>query len=264
MKKTYLLIVLGAFLVSCSSDDDSTNGNNNPDQSYFPSEQGKYWVYDVNSNVMNGRDSLFVTNDTLINSTTYKKLKTKEEFPFGFFSNSLRNNAIRQSDGKTYLSGAVGFNISEDLPLSLPINDFVIFDENATENQQLGSINGTLQQEVQGYNLGLTYTLSAKAKAPISSFTSGPQTYTNVKPVEITLNLGINVTTEIAGFPITFPLMSQQNVVVSTQYYAQGIGVVKTSTNLSYQLSEIPVVQLPIPTTGSEQQDEVLVKYSTE
>jgi len=260
MKKTFLLIALGLFIVSCSSDDDSNN-NDNTSTSYFPSNEGNYWVYDVNSDIMDGRDSLYIANDTLINSNTYQKLRTKN-LPFGFFSNSLRNNAVKESEGKIFVTGAVGFNISEDIPLSLPINNFVVFDQNAADNQQLGAINGIIQQEIEGYTLEFSYSLTSKAKTSIATFTSGTETYTNVKPVEITVNLSINIKTEFAGLPITFPLMTSQNVVVSTQYYAPEIGVVKTITDLSYELTQIPNIELPIPQSGSEHQEEILVDYS--
>jgi len=260
MKKTFLLIALGLFIVSCSNDDDSNN-NDNTSTSYFPSNEGNYWVYDVNSDIMDGRDSLYIANDTLINSDTYQKLETKN-LPFGFFSNSLRNNAVKDSGGKIFVTGAVGFNISEDIPLSLPINNFVVFDQNAANNQELGTISGTMEQEIEGYTLEFSYSLTSKAKADIPTFTSGTETYTNIKPVEITVNLSINVKTEFAGLPITFPLMTSQNVVVSTQYYAPEIGVVKTITDLSYELTQIPNIELPIPQSGSEHQEEILVDYS--
>lgn len=247
-------------MISCSNDD-SSNNSSNTSTTYFPSTQGNYWMYDVDSDIMDGRDSLFIANDTLIHSDTYQKLKTKN-LPFGFFSNSLRNNAVKETGGKIFVTGAVGFNISEDIPLSLPINDFIVFDQNAADNQKLGTISGTMQQEIEGYTLEFKYTLTSKAKGAVSNFTSGLETYTNVKPVEIVVNLIINVKTEFAGLPVTFPLMTSQNVVVSTQYYAPQIGVVKTITNLSYELTQIPNIELPIPQSGSEHQEEILVDYS--
>lgn len=268
MKKTYLLLILGAFFVSCSSDDDNNNnnGNNNPSGAFIPSATGNYWVYDVESTTMSGRNSLYITGDTIIDSKSYKKLKSKEAVAYGFFSNALNNNGIRQADGKTYLSGTAGLSFSEELPFNLSVSDFVIFDENAPENQQLATLSGTLSQEVEGFDVEFNYTLTSKAKAAISSFTSGTEQYSNVKPVEITLNLGINVTIQLDGIPIplTYPIMSPQNVVVSTQYFAQGIGAVKTTTDINYNINEISGFELPIPQAGSEHQEEVLVDYSIE
>ena len=266
MKKTYLLGILTAFIVSCSSDDNGNgNGNNNPSGSSIPIAQGNYWVYDVQSSTMlNGRDSLYVSGDTVINNTTYSKLKTKEALAYGFFSNALNNNGVRHADGKTYLSGTAGLAITEQLPFDIAVSDFIIFDENAQDNQQLATVSGTIDQEIEGYDIEINYTLSSKSKAAISNFTSGEEQYESVKPVEITLNMNIDITFQVPGIPIplTFPLMAEQNVLVSTQYYAQGIGVVKSVTDINYNLAELPDIELPIPQSGSQHQEEVLVDYN--
>lgn len=267
MKKIYLLGLLSAFMISCSSDDNGDNGgNNNPSGTFIPTSQGNYWVYDVQSTSLSGRDSLYVAGDTVINNNSYKKLKTKEPLAYGFFSNTISNNGIRQENGKTYLSGTAGLNIAEGLPFDLEISDFVIFDVNASDNQQLASTTGTLSQEIEGYTVTFDYTLTSKAKAAISNFTSGTEQYSSVRPVEITLNMGISITVTVPGIPIpiTFDLMQPQNVVVSTQYYAEGIGAVKNITDINYSLSELPDIELPIPQSGSEHQEEILVDYNVE
>lgn len=264
MKKTYLLGLIAVFIVSCSSDDNGGENQNQPGGSFIPTEQGNYWVYEVQSSTISGRDSLYVAGDTLINNKEYKKLKNKEAIAYGFFSNALNNNGIRHADGKTYLSGNAGLNISEDLPIDLAVSDFIVFDENATDNQQLSSVDGSLSQEIEGYTVALNYKLTSKAKAVIVSFTSGGEQYSNIKPVEIRLNMGITINTTIQGFPISFPLMSSQDVAVSTQYYAQGIGVVKSITDINYNLAELPGIELPIPQSGSEHQEETLVDYNVE
>lgn len=261
----YLFIALAALAASCSNDDNNNNGNNNPDGngSYIPSEQGNYWVYDVENDMLDGRDSVYIANDTIINSLTYTKIKTKNQ-PLGFFSNALNNNAIRHADGKTYLTGTAALGFAEELPLDLSLNDFIVFDDNASDNQTLSSINGTLNQQMEGFDISFKYTLSSKSKATVTSVPAGAETYSNVKPVEITLNLEINITVQIDGFPIpvTYPLLPAQNVLVSTQYYAQGIGAVKSVTEMNYQLSQIPGMELPIPQSGQQHITEILAKYN--
>lgn len=261
MKKIYLLFAISTFIASCSSDDNNNGNTGESSETYIPLSDNNYWVYNVESSFMSGRDSLYVANDTLINNKTYEKLKVKEP-AYGFFSNALNNNGIRHDNGKTYLSGTTGLYFSDDLPFNIAVNDFMIFDINATENQQLASVSGTFQQEVQGFTLTFNYTLSSKAKSSISSFTSGDKQYNNVRPVEITLNVAINA--YIPNFPISYPILPSQNVAVSTQYYAQGIGAVKTITDINYTLSQIPGIELPIPQSGSEHQEETLVKYGVD
>lgn len=264
MKKTYLLLILSLFIISCSSDDD--NGNNtptSPSNTFLPSDIGNYWVYDVQSTAISGRDSLYVANDTIIGGNTCQKLKTKKQ-PIGFFSNALNKNAVRYADGKIYLTGAAGLDFSENLPINIAVSNFVIFDQNANENTELGNVSGTLEQEIEGFKIKFNYKLTSRAKATLASFTSGQENYSNVKPVEIILNL--EITAGIAGFPIAFPLLKPQNVVVSTQYYVENIGVVNATTDINYELEEIPLpdFQLPIPQSGTEHQVETLVKYNVQ
>ncbi|PZR21873.1 MAG: hypothetical protein DI539_06915 [Flavobacterium psychrophilum] len=263
MKRIYLLGALATFTVSCSNDDNNGN-NNNPSENYLPLAEGNYWVYDVQGTSMNGRDSIYFYGDTVINNTTYKKVKSKDPIATGFFSNALNNNGIRYADGKTYLSGTAGLSLTEQLPFNLNVTDFIIFDVNAANNEQLSLTEGNITQEVDGYTLIFDYKLSSKAKAPIANFTSGNEQYTHVMPVEITLNLKIQVATTFQGFPITVTLMEPQNVLVSTQYYAEGIGAVKSSNDISYNLAELPGFELPIPQSGTEHQEEVLVDYKVE
>jgi hypothetical protein len=265
MKKTYLLFILSLFIVSCSSDDDNGNNNNPtpPSNTFLPSDIGNYWVYDVQSTAISGRDSVYVANDTVINGSTFQKIRTKKQ-PVGFFSNALNKNAIRYADGKIYLTGAAGLDFAENLPINIAVSNFVIFDQNANENTELGSVSGTLEQEIEGFKIKFNYKLTSKAKATLATYTSGQQNYNNVRPVEIILNL--EITAGVAGFPIAFPLLKPQNVVVSTQYYAENIGVVGTTTDITYELEEIPLpdFQLPIPQSGTEHQVETLVDYNVQ
>jgi ABC-type lipoprotein export system ATPase subunit len=79
----------------------------------------------------------------------------------------------------------------------------------------------------------------------------------------VILSLKATSTTVIPGttIPITLVLLSQQDVITSTQYYAKNIGMVYADTNLSYQLNSLPNVDLPIPTSGSQNVKEYLDTY---
>ena len=78
------------------------------------------------------------------------------------------------------------------------------------------------------------------------------------------LNLKITTTQTIGGFPVTVTVLSPQDVVTSTQYYAKGIGMVHTNTNITYQLQEFPGVTFPFPSSGSQTQQEFLDTYVAE
>lgn len=269
--KTKILTALAfvSVLFSCSSDDNqviNTNdpGNTGPTTNYLPLTTGNFWTYKVVGNGVTQRDSLYVGNDTVINTKTYKKLKTLNQ-PIGFYSNSLHNNGLRIEGPSLLLSGTVGLNIGNALPINLSLSDFVMFKENAMANDQLSSVSGIIDQTFQGYPVKLEYTMKTTAMETLPSFVSDNHTYSDVKKVKTILNLKVSTTVTIPGIPIAIPvtIMNPQDVVVSYQYYSKNIGMVYDNTTISYQLQDLSAygITLPIPQSGSQVQDEFLDTY---
>lgn len=265
--KPRLLIAFALFsvLFSCSSDDNSETVN---ETNYLPLKSGNFWTYKVIGNNVSERDSLYVGNDTVINAKTYKKFKTLNQ-PFGFFSNSLRNNGLRKDGVSLLLSGSAGLNLGAVFPIDLSLNDFIIFKENASLNEQLSAVSGIIEQDFQGYPLKLEYTMTSTAMEALPSFTTQEgKNYSDVRKIKTTLNLKISTTVTIPGipFPLTVVIMNPQNVVVSYQYYSKNIGMVYANTTISYQLQDLSQygVTLPIPQSGSQIQDEFLDTYKAD
>ncbi|AWH85862.1 hypothetical protein HYN59_12445 [Flavobacterium album] len=261
----FLLLSLGFFTASCSSDDSNNNTTGNI-TNFLPQANGNYWVYDVaGENLGSGRDSLYIANDTVIGSNTYKKLKTKF-LPNGFFSGALSNNAMRVAGDELIVSGEVTIPFSQDFPISISITDFTIFKEGASANAMLDQVDGTISQTYQNYPLDFDYTLTTTAKGDLATYSVNGHNYTNVKKVETALQLKISTTLDIQGFPLTITILPEQNVLTSTQYYAEGIGVVHVTSDFQYQLDETSpfTSQLPVPASASEHQEEVLDDYNVE
>ena len=259
--KLFFIVFTIAILTSCSSDN-SSGGTSTAD--YLPLTDGNYWTYDVSTvgQTTSNRDSLYVANDTVINTKTYKKMKTLN-IPFGFYSNSLRNNGVRKENDAIYMTGNAGLNLGAVLPIDLSVSDLMIFKESATANQELGSVSGVINQDFQGYPLVMNYTMKTTALETLPSFTAEDNTvYTDVKKVKITLNLKVSTTVTIPGIPIplTVALLNPQDVVISTQYYAKNIGMVYTNTVISYELQDFSQfgITLPIPQSGTQTQNESL------
>jgi hypothetical protein len=262
MKKItyFLFLATGLFLQSCSSDDDNTNATPEPEQNEFlPITENSYWVYDVQGpQSESGRDSVYVAGDTVINTVTYTKIKAKSQ-PLGFFSNALTSGGIRKDGTKLMVSGILSVDYLEGFPLDLALTDFVVFDENATANTPLSSVSDVLEVEYESLPITASYTLATTAKETLPTYTAGGVTYTNVKRVETTLQLQITINTMF-----TVDILPSQNVVTSSQYYAEGIGMVHTITDFSYELEETLGNMFPIPLSGSEHQEEVLSTYHNE
>jgi len=260
MKTTFLSLFSFIFLLSsCSPSDDNSSTDAVTD--YFPLESSNYWVYDITgTDNLLGRDSLYVANDTVINAKTYKKFKTAI-LPIGFYSNSLNNNGLRKEGNKLLLSGGAGFAFADALPVALTLDDFIVFQEDATANQQLSSVSGTINQDFQGFPLKIDYILKSTAVATLPTFISPDQTvYEDVKTVRTTLTLTIS-TEFLPG--IFIPVLATQDVVNSLIYFAPNIGVVYTNSNVSYELGEI-AAQLQIPASFSENSEEILDTYLVE
>lgn len=269
MKKIYLLLSASIILASCSGDDstDNTGNNNNVSTADFlPLADGNYWVYKVENSQGQSRDSLYISGNINANGNTYKKFTTLNP-PTGLFTNAIYNDGIRKDGDKLLLTGNAEFGFSEEFSLNIPITDFMILKENAAANQQLGTASGTVTQQYSGYDVKFEYTLSAKNMQDYATYAVGPQIYTNVKQVETTLNLKVTAMADIPGIGIVpVQIMNPQNVVVSNQYFADGIGVVFVTSDVNYTLQDFSAISftLPIPQSASEHQEEKLAHYIAE
>lgn len=265
MKKILQYLALGLLLASCSTDDDATiNDPHLPGPSeYLPLRHGNYWVYDTQSPQFNGRDSLYTANDIIINGTAYTTFRTSA-LPTGFFSAALSGNSVSTADGKLTVTGGTSIAFTEDLPFDIAITDFVIFDANATPNTTLSTTTGTVEQPAaDGITIKINYGLSSVAQSSVASYTTPDgTTYTNVKVMQ--MRLTIEVLAVIDAFNFQIPVMEDQQVLTSTQYYAENIGAVYVETDINYELQDLSLlnIELPIPPTGSEHQVEVLTEYN--
>jgi hypothetical protein len=255
--KLLLAITFLSVLISCSNDSNITSDTN-----FMPLSIGNYWKYNVVSNAQTQRDSLYIVRDTTINSKVYKKFKTKNN-PNGFFSNSLNKNGLRREGSALLLTGTMALDFGVGVPINLNLVDYVIFNENATINQQLGTVSGTVNQTIQSYPMVVDYTLKSIAIESLASFTSNNHIYTDVKRVKTILNAKITTTFVVGGFPLPVTVLSAQDVVISNQYYSKNIGMVYTNTLINYQLNSLPGgINLPLPSSGSQTQDEYLTVYN--
>jgi hypothetical protein len=260
--KFLLLFAFLTFFLSCSTD--SNSGTDSiPQTNYFPLALRNYWKYRVLTNAVTQTDSLYVSNDTTINTKVYKKFKTRTT-PIGFFSNSMNKNAVRIDGLKLLLTGTVGFDFGAGLPINLSLSDYVIFQENATDNQELGSVSGVINQTVGNYPLVINYTLKTTNIESLPTFSSNGRVYTNVKKIKTVLNAKVTTSLTVAGipFPVVVSILDPQDVVTSYQYYSKNIGNVYTNTTINYRLNALPTgITLPLPTTGNQTQEEFLQTY---
>lgn len=261
MKKLpYFALFAFISLVSCSDDEGSSDG---PTSSFLPLTATSAWVYDVNLDGQTvGRDSLYVNGETTISGKTYQKLNTKE-MPTGFYTNALNNNNVRKEGDKLVITGATGLGLDEFFPVSIAVTDFVMFKENSGNNSELDAISGVIEQDLQGFPLKIDYNLKSVFKESLASFTvPGGESYTNVKVMKLVANL--KITTDylvpVINTSVTIAVLNPQDVIVSTQYYAEGVGMIYSKTDVNFTLNDFSQfnIELPIPQEGSSTVEEFL------
>ncbi|MCA1966924.1 MAG: hypothetical protein LDL23_09775 [Flavobacterium sp.] len=263
MKKSILFIFLSvsSIFISCSNDDEPENSNFN-----IPLVDGNYWTYDVDSEGIFSRDSLYIFGDIVINDKTYKKFQTKDDIATGFYSSSLRNNSVRKSGSKLLLSGNLSLAAGQSLPINLDLSltDFVIFNSNASNGQSLNSspVTGTIEQTYQDYPITINYSLQSYGGESLPTFTSPiGDIYENVKATKIKLNVTVTTVQTIGLFTIPITILSPQDLIISTIYTAENIGVVYVNTNTNYSINSDIADQFEIPVSGSQNQKEYLDLY---
>ena len=262
MKYLYFLAtILFVVTSSCSSDDSDTAVKAVPigttATSYFPLKSNNFWTYKTENISVNpvviGRDSMYVGNDSIINSITYKRMKTKS-LPTGFFCGALRNNGLRADGKQIKLSGDVSVNIGANLPVAFSVTDFVIFKENATALEKLATVSGTIINEtaLPGYPLTVSYTLSAKEDGSLPTLTSDGKEYTDIKKVKLILNVKVNA--QVGQFSVNVLSSEDQDVLISEQYYAKNHGLIKSETNISYSLNPLlaDLITIDFPLSSSQ------------
>lgn len=263
-----LIYYLGLFLIciSCSNSVVLDGGENTPEPVFtIPMNTGNWWTYNVVANGTTTRDSLYVSGDTLITPYTYKKFKAKNNLATGFYSSSLKNNAVRKENNTLFLTGSLTINQLQALPISfvLDLQNFIIFKSSAATNEMLSTKTGSFQQTVNNNPLTIDYTLTSLGGESFATFNSpNGTTYTDVKATKIVLNLKITSTQIISGFPVTITYLQPQDVMTSTLYIAKNIGMVYANTDTNYTIPQAVASQLGIPTTSSQNQKEFLHTFN--
>src|SRR5690606_16044923 len=117
------------------------------------------------------------------------------------------------------MSGAVGLGdiFGEGFDFEISLDDFVFFDESASQGQTLDSKSGSITiPYTQDVDLKVEYTISSKVGENYSNYTlTNGDSYDNVKSVTIAISAKITANMVISGFPISFVVLDTQEIVSS-------------------------------------------------
>jgi hypothetical protein len=279
-KHSILSIIALLFIFSCSEEEDSTdttsNNNTETQGDYFPSAVGNNWKYDV-TNTNNTTSDSFVNQDDLYvvtETATTLTLDVNDGLPAnGPIIGLLSSGTLTKTPTTLSVNGTLDLpaQIADLIDIEITLSNFVLFNSDANNNAQLASNTNTIVQDFNGYPLTITYQLISTALAFDENLSLNGTTYAKVLSSKMVLNLSLSTTVTVAGIPLPLVILEPQDVLVSTNYYADGIGLVQANSNNDYQISATTIaaleglgVTLPIPASASNTVLQQLIAYNLE
>lgn len=247
MKKiTYLLSLL--VLTSCSSDDDAPT-EIQTQSNYFPLVVGNQWNYSNTSEDYNGtsdsNETLNVEDEILVNNIEkYQLISTVEEANVSITS-ILSTGLVYKQNGKMFLSGNFNFSLEEEsnLPdLGIDFEDLVIYDENATQGSILFDLDeGITLPEFNNITISATIQIQSKSLGNLELLEVNGVTFEDVISSSITVKIGVTASAIVPPLPIpiTVAIFDNQEVIASTNYFANQVGLIKSETTLNIEFNDL-------------------------
>jgi len=259
IKTTSLFILfIATTIISCSSDETFiplAPGHVATNYNLLPLTVNNSWTYDVNTDtgtppVTNSTDIITADGTVIIDSKEYTDMSMSAGST-GIMSTMLDQNNLRNEGGITYMNGNFNFPLSQlgGSDIIIALDDTKIIDQNVADGTTLSTINGTTNQTIATFDLAITYTLTTIQREELTSHTVNSETYNNVIASDIIISA--TVTTNVGG--LNFTLLPQQDVYVIKNYYADGIGLIDSNANFTYNLADLSAlpVTIPIPETAT-------------
>ncbi|MCM5663339.1 hypothetical protein [Galbibacter mesophilus] len=262
-RSCYPLLVLFTtlVLVSCSSSESVSEDllEEIDNENYFPLEISNNWNYEVDGET-SGNDSLWVSKDTLIAGEIHYKIQANSP-KYGFLTNVLSDGLLHKTKNKLILNGS----FTDLFPgITIPLEDLVLLDVQNPVGNDMYKSTGNTTYTIGKYTIEANYDITSKTENIFKEFSFFNLEYNNVIKTSITVNMEATVSTTIEGFPITVPILVPQDVIISTQYFAPGVGIINNEASIEYELSNLDEVDLPldIPKRKSEVITQRITTYS--
>lgn len=280
MTKYNTLILLSVLvgLISCSDSDDSTSTGNEPvviTGDYFPSATNNTWVYSVdNTNSANSDFNFIDAVDSLVVSSATDNPFTvtannDSGIIYGSMNTFLTNGTLNKTASVLQMNSTFESPFQDLVDLNIMLNNMVLYDLNAAVNSTLYTESGSIDQSIQNIPTTITYTVTTANLGNSDSMTVAGETFTAITASTLTLNLSISVNLEVAGQTTSLPILSNQDVLVATNYFAENVGLIKSETQTNYQIDantisllELAGITLPFATQSSGTNTQELESYT--
>lgn len=257
MKKIVLFIATAALLISCGDDDDSSNGTANLD--YLPLAVNNSWDYDVVTGNVTVNDNLEVTSES---GGTFMLTATPNPAN-GLMTGFLASGELSQDPGRLLIDGSLGFDFQGLADLSIDVQNAAVYDQNANPNQEIFTTSGTFNETINGIDLIIDYTATNIQLANEASISVPAGTYTDVLHTQLIVNLNISL-----DLLISVPLLDPENqdVIVVDNYWAEDVGLIKSDTQLEYNLRDLSSlpggISIPLPQSANILTEQSLATFT--
>jgi hypothetical protein len=285
MKKNIFLILCFVLVLSCNDEayDNDSTGDSSPAlgvSDYSPSGNNAYWIYDVavSSAVVTemnfaATDSVYVSS---INQNSFLLEANDDGIANGSMNIVLTNGSLSKTSTTLVFDGGIDLpdNLSDlGFTQDLSIEGMTLLDLDASNNQELYNEERNFSENIDLDGLAVPINISSRISTTKINFHENKAlngtNYTNVFEGEFSLNIEILGTFSVAGISQTIPILDEQDVLKTSYYYVENIGLVRAETvqgiSLSAQLTtllSLSGVDLDIPTNVSIENIEELVDFA--
>lgn len=254
--KLPILFALFVFLFwNCSSDDDNVSSTEDPIVNYFPLVVSNTWQYNNSqtnaAETTTSQEDLTVESEQQVNNQTRFSLSTTADATGVSFTNILSSGEVYKEETKMLITGNFGFGLGEgetDLPgLDVDFEDLVLYDSEAVTGNVLFTQDQNFDlPEFNGITLSVTLTIQSISLGSDEQLEVDGVVYQDIIGSQFIVSMGIDATTILPPLPVpvTLPAINFQEVVNSTNYFANEIGLVQSETDLSVTFSDL-IAQIP-------------------
>ena len=247
--KSLTLICLIFSLVSCSSSDDPNDGDTAITGNYFPSSSGDFWNYNVVNTDVNNPAGNFNATDLLTvasaNGNSFTLDVNNNTSPANGTLNALLvNGTLNRTEDKLTFNGNLQLPAEFDtlFDQTVTLTNVVLYDLNASNNQELSSNSETLTQDLvldtQTFPITIDYSFVTTKIGNSNSETVDGTNYLSVTKTRLSLSLNVYTEIEVLGASIPYSIIETQEVLSIDAYYAENVGLIKAYSETGYQISD--------------------------
>ncbi len=240
-----LIMSFIALFASCGSDDDE--GEPLTSFEYMPLTEGNTWNYEVATGSDSSMEEMRVEEEDEASSTY--ELESNVADPAGVMTSVLTAGTLRLDNNRLLATGSSTFDFQGLQDLEVTVENAPLYDQNMPNGSMLFTASFSDQRVIENFDTNIDYSINIFQLADIPSLEVEGETYSNV--IQSLLTINARISTPLGGSAVDF--LAAQDVIVVTNYWAEGVGLIRSDSQFSYTLEDLSQfnVNLPIPQSAS-------------